>query len=338
LKILASVIVAIFLVVGGLILMARLGAFESDPAEVERLYALPPSKFMTIDGTRIHYRDEGQGPVLVLVHGSRGSLHQWDGWVRELGSRYRIVRFDLLAHGLTSADGRQDYSADRQLFLMQAFFDALRLDRFILGGTSSGSTMAVRYTALHPERVERLVLSTVPLRLPRTSNTSVTDRMVYWVHDQVLGTEGTDLYWRTFLRRILGDARSVTPELVRRYRDLNNKPGQQQEFRARIARWYRDGGPDRDYALAGRIAVPVLIQWGEAGPVLPKELFCTVALAFSAADVRVISYPGIGHMPVLEDPGATARDALVFMTGGEIGKRCDSPSLRNAASVAPSSR
>jgi pimeloyl-ACP methyl ester carboxylesterase len=337
LKILASVIGAVFLVVGGLVLTARLGAFESDPAEVERLYAPSPSKFITIDGTRIHYRDEGQGPVLVLMHGSRGSLHQWDGWVRELGGRYRIVRFDALAHGLTSADGRQDYSADRQLFVMHGLFEQLKLERFILGGTSSGSTMAVRYTVLHPERVARLVLSTVPLRLPRTANTPALDRLVYWTHDKVLGTEGTELYWRTFLRGILGDARSVTPELVRRYRDLNNKPGQQQEFRARIARWYRDGGPDRDYALAARITVPVLIQWGESGPVLPKELFCTVAAAFTAADVRVITYPGIGHMPVLEDSATTSRDALVFMTGGEVGKRCESPESRNAASV-PASR
>lgn len=337
-KILASVIAAFFLSVGGLILAARLGAFESNPAEVERLYAMPPSRIITIDGTRIHYRDEGQGPVLVLMHGSRGNLQQWDGWVRELGSHYRIVRFDALAHGLTSADGRQDYSADRQLLLMQALFDELKLERFILGGTSSGSTIAVRYTALHPERVERLVLSTVPLRLPRSSNTTAMDRLVYWFHDQVLGTEATDLYWRTFLRGIVGDARSVTPELVRRYRDLNNKPGQQQEFRARIARWYRDGGPDRDYALAGRVTVPVLIQWGEAGPVLPRELFCTVAAGFTGADVRVITYPGIGHMPVLEDPATTSRDALVFMSGGVVGKRCEPVESRSAASVSPSSR
>lgn len=312
----------LLIVLGAVILATRLGMLDSEPAALERQYATPPSQFIEIDGTRIHYRDEGQGPVLVLMHGSRGSLHQWDGWARQLGARYRIVRFDLLAHGLTNADARQDYSSDRQLFLMHEFFDRLKLDRFILGGTSSGSTLSVRYAAVHPERVERLVLSTVPLRLPRTSSATAVDRAVYWIHDKLLGTNATTLYWRTFLRGILGNSQTATPELVRRYRDLNNKPGQEEEFRARIARWYKDGGPDRDYALAGKISMPVLIQWGEAGPVLPKELFCTVANAFTSAAVRVITYPGIGHMPVLEDPTTTARDAQVFMTGGEIGQRC----------------
>jgi pimeloyl-ACP methyl ester carboxylesterase len=332
---------------GVAVLATRSGALNSDAAELQRLYATPPSQFIEIDGTRIHYRDEGQGPLLVLMHGSRGSLHQWDGWVRQLGARYRIVRFDLLAHGLTSADARQDYSSDRQLFLMHALFDRLQLERFILGGTSSGSTLAVRYAAAHPERVERLVLSTVPLRLPRSSSATALDRAVYWTHDKLLGTNATDLYWRTFLRGILGNPQTVSPALVRRYRDLNNKPGQEHEFRARIARWYKDGGPDRDYALAAKIAMPVLIQWGEAGPVLPKELFCTVANAFTAADVRVITYPGVGHMPVLENPATTARDALVFMTGGEIGQRCaasavpavpGTPVARSAASLPASNR
>lgn len=332
-------------VVGGAaVLAARSGVLDSDTAELERLYAASPSQFMEIDGTRVHFRDEGQGPTLVLMHGSRGSLHQWDGWVQRLGAHYRIVRFDGLAHGLTSADARQDYSADRQLFLMHALFDRLKLERFILGGTSSGSTLAVRYAAAHPERVERLVLSTVPLRLPRSSSATAFDRTVYWVHDKILGTHATDLYWRTFLRGILGSPQTVTPSLVRRYRDLNNKPGQEQEFRARIARWYKDGGPDRDFALASKINMPVLIQWGEAGPVLPKELFCTIAAAFTAADVRVITYPGIGHMPVLEDPATTARDARLFMTGREVGQRCAVPEAslppvaRMAANLSLSSR
>jgi pimeloyl-ACP methyl ester carboxylesterase len=333
---------------------ARSGALDSDPAEARARYGSPPSQFVEIDGTRLHYRDEGQGPVLVLLHGSRASLQQWDGWVAQLGSRFRIIRVDAFAHGLTGPDGRNDYGAERQLQLLDALLVRLGVERFVLGGTSGGATEAVRYTVLHPERVEKLVLSTVPLRLPVTPRTRPLDRAVFWFHDVVLRSYGTDLYWRTFLRSIFGDPDKVTDEMVTRYRILNTQPGQQARFRTRIATWRASGGPERDFALAARVAVPVLIQWGGAGPVLPQELHCTIASAFTGAPVRVITYPDVGHKLVMEDPVRTAQDALAFIVDGSGGTSCPpaSPAVaapesaaapataaaRSDASVAASSR
>ena len=335
-KILASIVAVAFLIVGTVIVAARLGAFESDLAEARARYGAAPSQFIEIDGTRIHYRDEGQGPILVLLHGSRGSLQQWDGWVHELGGRFRIIRFDSLAHGLTGADGRNDYGAERELFLMNGLLDRLHADHFYLAGTSSGATVAVRYAAAHPGRVDKLLLSTLPLRLPRGNSASSSAQAVYWLHDNVLGTEATDWYWRTFLRAILGNRQLATPQLVQRYRELNSLPGQQQRFRERIATWLRSGGADRDFVLASKVTVPTLIQWGEAGPVLPQQLFCDVAAAFTATPVRMIRYAGIGHMPILEDPIQTARDALAFIVDGSGGERCAAAARSDASRIAAS--
>lgn len=298
---------------------ARSGAFDANLADAERRYAQAPSKFVDIDGTRIHYRDEGTGPALVLIHGSRASLHQWDGWVHELGSRYRIIRFDVVGHGLTGPDGRNDYSADRQLFLIDELLRRLNVPRAIFGGTSSGSTLALRYAVQHPERVESLLLSTVPLRLPAAPRTSLRDRAILRFHDKVLGTTATDLYWRTFLRSIYADPNKVTDELVTRYRILNTLPGQQERFAARLANWRSSGGAELDFALAGKIQVPTLVQWGLAGPVLPSDIQCAITSAFTATQARVASYPDLGHKLVLEDPRRTALDALAFLDGRAVG-------------------
>ncbi len=331
----ASLIAVLLLLAGVVIAAARLGAFEPDPAAALAQYGAPPSQFIEIDGTRMHYRDEGQGPVLVLMHGSRGSLQQWDGWVRELGSHFRIIRFDAPAHGLTGADGRDDYSSAREIYLMHELLNRLKVDRFVLAGTSSGATVAVRYTAAHPERVVKLVLSTVPLKLPAQSKISAFDQSVFWAHDTLLGTLATDVYWRTFLRSLFGNPAVATPELVRRYRVLNTLPGQQQRFRRRIALWLKGGGAKADYALAAAIKVPTLIQWGGAGPVLPKEMFCAIADAFKSTPVRVIVYPQLGHMLVLEDPVLTARDALAFIDTGVGGEACRAAPPMAAAPSAP---
>jgi pimeloyl-ACP methyl ester carboxylesterase len=336
-KIVASLIGIALLCAGAFVIAARSGALDASPAEAQARYGAPPSQFADIDGTRIHYRDEGRGPVLVLLHGSRGSLQQWDGWVHELGGRFRIVRMDGLASGLTGPDGRADYGAERSLVLMNGLLERLKVGRFILVGTSSGATQAVRYAAAYPERVEKLLLSTVPLQLPATARTSRADRFVYWLHDEVLRSTATDLYWRTFLTGLFGDPRKVTPQLVHRYRVLNTLPGQQQRFTQRLATWRRDGGPARDYALAARVTAPTLIQWGGAGPVLPRELFCSISAAFTSTRVSVIIYPALGHMLVLEDPAGTARDALAFIVDGSGADECARPSPAPAAALSSAS-
>ncbi|MFO1426404.1 MAG: alpha/beta hydrolase [Steroidobacteraceae bacterium] len=312
------VVVVLVAALAALVVAARRGSFEADPTAAEARYGAPPSKFIDIDGTRIHYRDEGSGPVLVLLHGSRANLQQWDGWARELGGRFRIIRFDAHGHGLTGPDGLNDYSAQRQLDLMDGLLVKLGVERCIVGGTSGGATLAVRYAAQHPDRVQALLLSTLPLRLPAAPRTAAADRAVFWFHDKVLGTYATSLYWRTFLRSIVADPSIVTPELVDRYRTLNTLPGQQQRFVARLASWRAEGGPDRDFALAGKVTAPVLLQWGDAGPVLPQELHGKIASAFTGTKVKVISYRELGHLLVLEDPQRTARDALAFLQAAGV--------------------
>jgi pimeloyl-ACP methyl ester carboxylesterase len=73
--------------VGSLLLVAAIAAMVRPDIPLEALlpeYGAPPSKFVEIEGMRIHYRDEGAGPPLVLLHGFGSSLYTWDGWVRLL--------------------------------------------------------------------------------------------------------------------------------------------------------------------------------------------------------------------------------------------------------------
>ena len=311
LNIVSGVVIAM---IGAWIIYARQGGLLADPATAFTLYGGPPSRFIDIDGTRIHYRDEGRGDVIILMHGSRANLQQWDGWTKELAPRHRIIRFDSLGHGLTGADGRDDYSAARQLLLLDELATRLGATRFILGGTSSGATVAVRYAATHPERVRALLLSTVPLRLPNANHVGHLDGAVFWFHDKVLHAYGTDLFWRAFLRSIYGDPSKVSDEIVTRYRILNTQPDQQRQFEARLASWRKEGGADRDYALAAKVVAPVLVQWGAAGPVIPSAMHRDIADAFRGTDVKVITYPNLGHKLVMEDPTATARDVELFLS------------------------
>jgi hypothetical protein len=72
-------------VVGGLAAVLLLAviiavwAYRDIPAaRLEAKYSSPASKFMNIDGVRMHYRDEGAGPPVVLVHAHFASLIGWE--------------------------------------------------------------------------------------------------------------------------------------------------------------------------------------------------------------------------------------------------------------------
>ncbi|MDT5015715.1 MAG: hypothetical protein QOD39_1875, partial [Mycobacterium sp.] len=70
-------------------------------------YGAAPSKFVEIEGMRIHYRDEGTGLPLVLVHGFGSSLFTW-GW---LGAR---ARRQAAAHPPRPARFRADWAGTRR--------------------------------------------------------------------------------------------------------------------------------------------------------------------------------------------------------------------------------
>ena len=76
-------------IIGGLFLLlviANLTQFHADIPldDLKAAYAPPPSKFMMMDGATVHYRDEGTGYPVVLIHGMSSSLHTWQGWTRLL--------------------------------------------------------------------------------------------------------------------------------------------------------------------------------------------------------------------------------------------------------------
>ena len=123
-------------------------------------YANDKSKFIDVAGVRAHVRDQGNpdGIPLVLIHGAGGSLHVWEGWVRELGSKARLISVDLPGHGLTGAWPRHEYTVEAYPDFIEALVDALNLVRFVLAGHSLGGGVAWTFAATRPDRVSQIIL------------------------------------------------------------------------------------------------------------------------------------------------------------------------------------
>ena len=112
---------------------------------------------VSIHGHEISYRDVGEGPVLLLLHGIAGSSRAWREVMPALAGEYRLIAPDLLGHG-ESAKPLGDYSLGAYASGLRDFLGVLGVERVTLVGQSFGGGVAMQLAYQHPEVCERLVL------------------------------------------------------------------------------------------------------------------------------------------------------------------------------------
>ena len=271
-------------------------------AEVEARWATPPSQFIVIDGVRLHYRDEGSGPPVVLLHANYASLFMWEPWAAALKDRYRVIRVDLPAHGLTGPDPTGDYTLQRIQALFERFADERGLQRFAVIGTSIGGTVAMRYAADHPERIERLGLIS-PGSLEKRVRGRTTPAQVPKVFDAITLVTPKS-FTRFMLTNDYGDPARVSETVVDEWWSMWMREGNRAAMLGLLRQYVSGGVEDRIRA----VRAPVLLMWGERNKRVPVALaYETRDLLSNSPQVKLEVLPGIGHMLVQEAPQESAR-------------------------------
>ncbi|MCH8298668.1 MAG: alpha/beta fold hydrolase [Chloroflexi bacterium] len=117
----------------------------------------------TADGVRICYATVGEGPPLVKAPNWLTHLEFewqspiWSHWWVELAAYHTVIRFDQRGSGLSDRNV-EDLSFDAWVSDLEAVVEANHLESFVLLGMSQGGSVAIEYTARHPEKVEKLLL------------------------------------------------------------------------------------------------------------------------------------------------------------------------------------
>jgi len=115
--------------------------------------------YLTRDGVRIFYEDEGTGIPIFLSHGFGASTRMWDGQVAEFSDRYRFIRWDMRGHGQSdSPDDPALYSQEHTLGDILGVLDYLEIDKAVIGGHSLGGYMTLAFNARHAGRTKALIL------------------------------------------------------------------------------------------------------------------------------------------------------------------------------------
>ena len=158
------------------------------------------SHWLEIDGQRMHYLDEGEGPVLLLVHGNPTWSFYWRELVTALRGRYRVVVPDHVGCGLSDkpTEAQYPYRLARRVDDLGRLIERLELDRITLVAHDWGGAIGMGAAVARPERFARFVLMNtaafrsrrIPLRIA-VCRTPLLGR---------LGVQGLNLFARAALR------------------------------------------------------------------------------------------------------------------------------------------
>lgn len=277
---------------------------------VERLtqkYFDANSSWININGLDVHFKAEGAGPPLLLLHGVLGSLFDWDAWTAQLKDHYRILRLDIPGFGLTGPANFR-WNEDELTRFFYRSLEVLGLERCYVAGSSLGGYMAWKATVKRPDVITKLILvdaAGYPQKIPRALRffiTPVIDRFAAkmtprWVFDQAVSS-------------LFVDPSRITPEFRNRFYDMLLREGNRESAREVLT--YMNSRKDEYPEEIATIKIPTLIMWGSEDSWVPTRIATMFKKDIPGAEV--IIYPNVGHLPMMEVPEISARDAHRFLS------------------------
>jgi magnesium chelatase accessory protein len=203
------------------------------------------SRFLELDGIRWHFQQQGNGPVVLLVHGTGGSTHSWAGCATALARSFTVISTDLPGHGFTVVPpaverARNVYTMDGMARALQQLLDALQLQPSIAAGHSAGVPVLLRMAlqrGIAPARIVGLCAALVAppawyvsLIAPIIGSVVESDAVALSAAKLAAGT-------RIIRGMLESTGSSLTAEQLARYELLCGMPTHVHAALAMMARW-----------------------------------------------------------------------------------------------------
>jgi 2-hydroxy-6-oxonona-2,4-dienedioate hydrolase len=266
-------------------------------------------RFIDIAGVRTRVIEAGDGPALVLLHGTGGHAEAYLRNLTALSAHFRVIAYDMIGHGFTDKPDRP-YTLDDYSAHLGDLLDVLGICRAHLSGESLGGWVAAWYASAAPERVDRLILTTPGnvTSKPETMRT-IAERTLRAVLEASPATVRARLEWlfapgnRALVSDELVTVRYAIYTLPDAERTVRNVLAlQDPEIRARYA-W--------EPGWCGRIAADTLIVWTSDDPTGTIDEGHLLESWIPSS--RLVCIDGAGHWPQWERPEEFDRLHVAFL-------------------------
>ena len=261
---------------------------------------MPETGFVDVDGGRLFYLRDGEGPAVVLVHGAPTLDHRmWADQVGPLSQSHTVVRYDLRGYGRSSLPTKPYRHCDD----LASLISGLEIDRAVLGGMSFGAAVALDTALAHPTIATGLILA--PLApLPGWT----------WIEGfplasalRLAGSATTQEVVEAILALPMNDAARERPDVVAALVEMGRSYSGWHFTNRDPGRWAVPDAVDR----LDDIDVPTLVITGDQDVLDVRTIGDRVAADVGNATHAVL--PGVGHSPNMEDPVSFNRACLDFL-------------------------
>lgn len=270
----------------------------------------------TTDAGVLRFHEAGDGPPLLLLHGSGPGVTGWRNYRGNLGffaQHFRCLVLEFPGFGVSD-----DFGGHPMLDAQRAavvFADALGLDRVDIIGNSMGGGVGINFAINHPDRVRHLVtiggigtniFSPGPsegIRLLQEFTEDPTRaRLVDWLNSMVY------------------DPALVTDELIEERWALATDPETLESARrmygkaafAAMMEMMRNADFPLPWSIMHKVKAPTLLTWGRDDRVSPLDMALVPMRTIPNAELHV--FPNCGHWVMIEAKSAFERTVLSFLT------------------------
>jgi pimeloyl-ACP methyl ester carboxylesterase len=255
-------------------------------------------KDATVFGYKMHYREAGKGPAVILLHGLGGDGSRWGGTMDALSDDCRVIALDQIGFGESDKPLVNYNHALLAEFLIE-FMNVVEIPKASIVGHSMGAFVGNCVAVHYPDRLERLVLVD-------GGSLQARPRSAHLVQIQ----NGTTLAeTREYFGLMFFDKSRVTDQLVRdnyiRRLRASYTISRMQEARAK-------GLAMINAEEAARIQTPTLIIWGKHDELLPAA--DAELLERTIPNSRLVMLEKCGHIPQVEQPDEFHRALQKFLT------------------------
>ena len=269
-------------------------------------------KSIDVLGIPTNYLEAGEGPPLVLIHGSGPgvSAHaNWAGVMPELSQSFRVIALDCPGFGFS---GRKPDGLDSMPVWIEHFFaflDALGLPKVSLVGNSFGGSLSLAVAATAPGRVEKLVVMGAPCGKFKITEGLRAAGTYVPSHENL----------KVMLQRFPFNKSMVTDEMVAKRLAASSAPDSLTAYRALVPASVLAEGSDAIISgvpekVVAKLRQPILVLHGRDDEVVPVELGLRIFM--SAPNAQFHGFASCGHWVQVERREQFLHTALAFLQDG----------------------
>lgn len=266
----------------------------------------PTSHSFMSQRLKLHYAAWGDpdAPPLLLLHGGRDHCRSWDWVAQRLADRYRVICPDLRGHGDSAWSPDGDYSMASYLYDLAQLVHQLKLAPLTVIAHSLGGNIALRYTGLYPETVNRLVaiegLGPSPRMIAEREKTPFGDRLRGWIDEKRQAAGRLPKRYPTLeeaLERMKAENTYLTDDQARHLTAHGVSQNEDGTYSWKFDNYLRVwSAPDLSHQQVAElweaIRCPTLLCYGEKSWASNPE---KDGRAKHFANARTVSFPDAGH-------------------------------------------